>query len=190
MADKTTSAENAGAAIQMADIFRAVQNALNVKFTFTQVQTWVRSWIAKGDVGLGNVDNTSDVNKPVSTLQAASIATKQALDAQLSSVIPFVQKSVNYTTVLGDGEKCIQHPLADNNARTFTIDSNANVAYPIGTVLTFDNEINTLTIALTTDTLVWAATNGTGSRTLAAGGFASAIKSGATKWKISGSGLT
>lgn len=32
--------------------------------------------ITKGDVGLGNVDNTSDANKPVSTAQAASIATK------------------------------------------------------------------------------------------------------------------
>lgn len=32
--------------------------------------------ITQSDVGLGNVDNTSDANKPVSTLQAASIATK------------------------------------------------------------------------------------------------------------------
>jgi hypothetical protein len=30
--------------------------------------------LAKGDVGLGNVDNTSDVNKPVSTAQAAADA--------------------------------------------------------------------------------------------------------------------
>lgn len=30
--------------------------------------------LAKGDVGLGNVDNTSDANKPVSTAQAAAIA--------------------------------------------------------------------------------------------------------------------
>ena len=30
--------------------------------------------LAKGDVGLGNVDNTSDINKPVSTAQAQSIA--------------------------------------------------------------------------------------------------------------------
>jgi len=38
--------------------------------------------VTKGDVGLGNVDNTSDVNKPVSTLQAAAdaatLATAQA----------------------------------------------------------------------------------------------------------------
>jgi len=32
--------------------------------------------LVKGDVGLGNVDNTSDANKPVSTAQAAAIALK------------------------------------------------------------------------------------------------------------------
>lgn len=34
--------------------------------------------LVKGDVGLGNVDNTSDANKPVSTAQAAAIAAKVA----------------------------------------------------------------------------------------------------------------
>lgn len=33
--------------------------------------------LVKGDVGLGNVDNTSDANKPVSTAQAAAIALKE-----------------------------------------------------------------------------------------------------------------
>src|SRR6185312_6195265 len=55
-------------------------------------------------------------------------------------------QSANYTTVLGDAGKHIYHPSGDNNARTFTIDSNANVAYPVGTTITFVNEINTLTI--------------------------------------------
>ncbi len=39
--------------------------------------------IVKGDVGLGNVDNTSDLNKPVSTAQQAAIdAAKQGLDVK------------------------------------------------------------------------------------------------------------
>lgn len=40
--------------------------------------------LAKGDVGLGNVDNTSDANKPVSTAQATAIADakKAGTDAQ------------------------------------------------------------------------------------------------------------
>ena len=35
--------------------------------------------LAKGDVGLGNVDNTADSAKPVSTAQAAAIATATAI---------------------------------------------------------------------------------------------------------------
>lgn len=41
--------------------------------------------LVKADVGLGNVDNTSDANKPVSTAQAASIATKQDSNANLTA---------------------------------------------------------------------------------------------------------
>lgn len=37
--------------------------------------------LAKGDVGLGNVDNTSDANKPVSTAQAAADSAVQAAAA-------------------------------------------------------------------------------------------------------------
>jgi hypothetical protein len=114
----------------------------------------------------------------------------QAYDAQLSSLVRQNSQSAAYTTVLADGGKHILHPAADNNARTFTIDSNANVAYPIGTAITFVNEINTVTIAITSDTLTLAGTGTTGSRTLAANGLATALKVGTTKWVISGTGLT
>lgn len=42
--------------------------------------------IVKGDVGLGNVDNTSDGNKPVSTAQAAANATVAANAANASNL--------------------------------------------------------------------------------------------------------
>ena len=84
----------------------------------------------------------------------------------------------------------LRHPTADNNARTFTIPANSSVPYPVGTVLTFINEINTVTIAITSDTLVLAAAGTTGSRTLAADGMATAIKVASTRWYISGSDLT
>lgn len=104
--------------------------------------------------------------------------------------IPQNSKSAAYTTVLADAQKHILHPAADNNARTFTIDSNANVAYPIGTAISFVNEINTLTIAITSDTMKLAGSGATGSRTLAANGIATALKTGTTSWLISGTGLT
>lgn len=99
-------------------------------------------------------------------------------------------KSAAYTTLISDNGKHLLHPVDDNNARTFTIDSNANVPYPLGAAITFINEINTLTIAITTDTLVLAGAGTTGSRSLAAMGIATAVKKTSTSWIISGTGLT
>jgi len=99
-------------------------------------------------------------------------------------------QSAAYTTTITDIGKQILHPNADNNARTFTIAANASVAYPVGTCITFINEINTVTIAINSDTLVLAGAGTTGSRTLAANGIATAIKITSTKWIISGTGLT
>lgn len=106
------------------------------------------------------------------------------------SQIPQNSQSAAYTTVLADIGRHILHPASDNNARTFTIDSNANVAYPIGTAITFVNLINTVTIAITSDTMYLAGTGTTGSRTLAAYGVATALKVATTTWVISGTGLS
>jgi hypothetical protein len=104
--------------------------------------------------------------------------------------IPQNSQSAAYTTVLGDAGKHIYHPVGDNNARTFTIDSNANVAYPIGTAITFVNKINVLSIAITSDTLTWAEDGTTGTRSLASNGIATALKITSTEWLISGTGLS
>lgn len=106
--------------------------------------------------------------------------------------IPQNSQSAAYTSVLADGGKHIYHPGADTTARTWTIDSNANVAYPIGTAITFVNDTSggVITIAITSDTLVLAGAGTTGSRTLAANGVATAIKMTTTRWIISGTGLT
>lgn len=49
-----------------AQVFTGIQ-------TFTSPSITTPTGIVKGDVGLGNVDNTSDINKPISTLQQAGI---------------------------------------------------------------------------------------------------------------------
>jgi hypothetical protein len=103
---------------------------------------------------------------------------------------PINSQSTAYTLVLTDAGKTILHPIADNNARTFTIPANGSVAYPVGTVITFVNLINTVTIAITSDTMYLAGPGTTGSRTLAAYGVASAVKVASTTWVISGNGLT
>lgn len=105
--------------------------------------------------------------------------------------IPQNSQSANYTLVLDDSGKHILHPSSDANARTFTIPANASVAFPIGTAITFINDsTEDVTIAITSDTLVLAGTGTTGSRTLAQYGMATAIKIEATKWYISGTGVS
>jgi hypothetical protein len=102
-------------------------------------------------------------------------------------------QSAAYTLVLTDAGKHIYHPSADTTARIWTIPANASVAFPIGTAVTFDNDFGAgaITIAITSDTLVLVGPVGsTGSRTLAAGGQATAIKVTSTRWRISGTGLT
>lgn len=103
---------------------------------------------------------------------------------------PINSKSAAYTLVLTDSGKTILHPSSDNNARTFTIPANSSVAFPIGTVITFVNMINTVTIAITSDTMTAIGTGSTGSRTLAANGSATAMKISSTAWVISGVNLT
>lgn len=106
--------------------------------------------------------------------------------------VPQNSKSAAYTTVLADAGKHLYHPGADTTARTWTIDSNANVAYPIGTAITFINDTSggVITIAITSDTLVLAGAGSTGSRSLAANGIATAVKMTSTRWMINGTGLT
>ncbi len=106
--------------------------------------------------------------------------------------IPQNSQSAAYTTVLADAGKHLYHPGADTTARTWTIDSNANVAYIIGTAITFINDTSggVITIAITSDTMILAGVGTTGNRTLAANGIATAVKMTATRWIISGTGLT
>ena len=120
-----------------------------------------------------------------------SSCTVDGTDAVGFRNIPISSKSTAYTTVLADSGKVIFHPSTDANARTFTIDSNANVAYALGTAITFINMTSqVVTIAITTDTMYLSSAGTTGSRSLAQYGSATAIKMTSTTWLISGSGLT
>lgn len=106
--------------------------------------------------------------------------------------IPQNSQSGDYTLVLDDANKHIYHPPADTTARTWTIPANSSVAFPVGTAITFDNDVGAgaVTIAITSDTLVFVGPGTTGSRTLASGGQATALKVSATRWRINGTGLT
>ena len=139
-----------------------------------------------------NVANTATMGVITgSTISgSANTLTVDGTDAVGFRNTPVNSQSADYTAVLADSGKTILHAIADDNARTFTIPANSSVAYAVGTVLTFVNLINTVTIAITTDTMYLAGDGTTGSRTLAAYGVASAVKVDSTTWIISGNGLT
>ena len=129
------------------------------------------------------------------TLAAVSDSQTYTFPAATANVgymeVPQNSQSAAYTTVLADKGKHIFHPSGDANARTFTIDSNANVPYPVGTVIAFVNMTSqVVTISITTDTMYLAGTGTTGSRSLAQYGIANALKMTSTTWLITGSGLT
>lgn len=104
--------------------------------------------------------------------------------------LPANVQNGNYGLVLADRGKIIINTTG--GPFTYTIPANASVAYPVGTVLTFMSVSgNSLSIAITTDSMVLAGTGGTtGTRTLANSGVASAVKATATLWIISGTGLS
>jgi hypothetical protein len=191
-ADVTTTAANASAAATSASNAAATL-ATAVVGPASSVDSEVM--IYNSTTGkLAKRASISGLAKLTSGVLSAAVAGTdyQAADAQLFSNIPQNSKSAAYTTVLTDGQKHIFHPSADTTARTWTIDSNANVAYPIGTAITFINQNagGIITIAITTDTMRLAGSGATGNRTLAANGMATAIKVTATEWIISGTGLT
>lgn len=92
----------------------ATQTALNAKEatitagTTAQYYRGDKSWqtLDKTAVGLGNVDNTSDANKPVSTATQTALNAKQATLVSGTSI-----KTVNSTSLLGSGDVAVQPTL-------------------------------------------------------------------------------
>lgn len=74
MADTKISAEGSASALDGTELIPGVQGGANVKMTPAQIKTYTKTGLVKGDVGLGNVDNTTDSAKPVSTAQATADA--------------------------------------------------------------------------------------------------------------------
>ncbi len=122
------------------------------------------------------------------TLSPANAAATTAASAAGYVGMPQQSKSGAYTLVAGDAGKHIYYTVT---GQTVTIPANSSVAFEIGTTITFITAPSvSLSIAITTDTLRLANTSTTGTRTLAANGIATAIKTTGTTWIISGNGLT
>ena len=135
--------------------------------------------------------NTTDTlqNKTLTDAQVTVSAPTTLSEGYLG--IPQNSQSANYTTIMTDAGKSIDHPASDANARTFTIAANASVAYPIGTTISFSNLTSqVVSIAIATDTMYLVGAGTTGTRSLAQYGVATARKVTSTSWLISGINLT
>jgi hypothetical protein len=106
---------------------------------------------------------------------------------------PVNEQSANYNLALTDANGSILHPSSDNNPRTYTVPSNATVAFLPGTMILIVNRVNTISIVPHEDiTLYFAGSGSTGTRTLAAHGVATLkkVKSTPQEWYVWGVGLT
>jgi hypothetical protein len=182
-------------------------NILNLNVASGQftLQSWSHASVAKGQVYWDDSAGTFNVSAlgivPLNLLTNGAVrvtvsgaGTLQAVDdgGTLQTVgwrdVPQNVQTGNYTAVLADRGKSI---FMNGTGLTFTIPSNASVAYPIGTVLTIIvTTPATLTIAINSDNLFLAGSGTTGSRTLINSGIATAVKVLATSWFISGAGLS
>ena len=169
---------------------------LDLMTKFNQVRNHVSAFIQTllDDAAASNARTTLGAAALGANADITSVATTTTINGVVIGYreIPQSSQSAAYTLVAGDAARHIFHPSADTTARTWTIPANAAVAFPIGTAVTFVNQVSAgvITIAITTDTMRLAGPGTTGNRTLAANGIATALKVTAAEWIISGTGLT
>lgn len=169
---------------------------LDLMTKFNQVRSHVSAFIQTllDDAAASNARATLGAAVLGANTDITSLASTTTINGTVTGYreIPQNSQSAAYTLVAGDAGKHLFHPSADTTARVWTIPANASLALPIGTAVTFVNQVSAgvITIAITTDTMRLAGPGTTGSRTLAANGVATALKVTATEWIISGTGLT
>lgn len=84
--------------------------------------------LVKGDVGLTNVDNTSDASKPISTATQTALDAKAPLQLTLRTIT-----GTSDTPVLSDVGKIME--TSNGSAVAITLPTNASVPYPLQTEL-------------------------------------------------------
>jgi hypothetical protein len=131
----------------------------------------------KAAVGLGNVDNTSDANKPVST------ATQTALDAKTNKLVVANRQTASYTLVLSDADKLVEMNVA--SANNLTVPLNSSVAFSTGTqILLAQYGVGQTTIVATSGVTIRS--NGAKLKLNAQYSGATLVKIGENEWYLFG----
>jgi len=107
-----------------------VQTLTNKTLTSPVINT--PTGIVKGDVGLGNVDNTSDASKPISTLQQTALDTKVQIGGDIGGTIssPKIKRTVRQT-VTRDNTRVADY-TADGTADDVEIQAAINAVNTAG----------------------------------------------------------
>lgn len=101
--------------------------------TRTPAQVKTALSLVKADVGLSNVDNTSDAGKPVSTAQ------QTALDLKANKTLTYNVQNTNYTLVAADNNKVVASDDATGNYN-YTINTGVHAS---GDIITIQNDKTT-----------------------------------------------
>lgn len=131
-------------------------------------------------LALGNVDNTADADKPLSTPQAAALADKANKLITINA-----QTGTSYVTVLGDAG--VDKILTQDNASaiTCTIPPNSSVAYPVGTVINGIQAGNGV-VTITPGGGVTLFSRGSALKTAGKGAYWTALKVATDTWFVTG----
>lgn len=105
--------------------------------------TWIAPstlGLVKADVGLGNVDNTSDANKPVSTAQQTALDAKQALDSDLTTIAGLTATTDNFMVAAASAwasrtpaQAKTSLALVKGDVGLGSVDNTADTAKPVST---------------------------------------------------------
>lgn len=102
--------------------------------------------IPKADVGLGNVDNTSDMDKPVSTAQAAAIAAAETITGvytpTLTNVANVTASSANPVTYLRKDNVVILSGSISITPTAAATDTRVRISIPIASNFTTGEQAN------------------------------------------------
>lgn len=129
--------------------------------------------ITKSHVGLGNVDNTSDANKPISTATQTALNGKEPLNT-------VVTKSSSYTLAIVDANTT----LVTNSE--IIVPSNTTAAVPIGSVIKIINSSGSNINITQGSGATLNSAPGTGTRALATRAVIDLIKTATNTWYIQG----
>ena len=149
-----------------------------------------------GDVGkIPVLDSTGKIDASFLSGSALQLSAMSVAGVSITGNVPFTSISTDHTTTLGEGNTGFFHTGSDASARTWTINSLANVPATVGTSLTFANGPGAGNITITVNTgsggsLVLVGSGNTGNRTLGVCGIATAILMPGEIWMINGSGLS